>query len=640
MLCRSRLLVILLLSAVAAVAQWRPQDPINAAIQDCYRLRGEGNYDAAVAKREEARALFDRSPVDAPQFVTWLNGVSQMYEQAGKTAEVRSILEAALARGNRLPDAHPMRAMLLNMLAGNWQRDGSLLKAAAYLEQAMAVVDAVPVAAYRSGPRPDATYIYQQLANLYRQLGRPEAADAVVAKVQARLRSNPSALASFYMQQGQLDEAEAVYKQLSDQARNPQDAINALQSLANVYQQEGRADDAVTTLQHAIAVAQGAGAGQASWLRQQVAGWLQQAGRNDQADQTYQQLLSDPEADQYQAVTSYVRYLSSTKRAGQGAKLLTDYLASHSDLNPGQEASALDFLAMIAGDPKRAEEFRRAAAEKWPRPLTLAPNSIGEDIGAAETAASEGRLDDAYSLCLHAIDAAPMARDRDLIATWGLRQVANTIANKDPAKATEMYQRVLAAAEGWSADTIQPLSQASEAYIRFLMGQADPRETVRTAIERYGSVIASAHGADAGARAILNLTIDSARFPNSLDRAIFPAEERLRLEESLSGTTSQPYLNALRTLAELYGATADRAQALPLHRQMVAIADLTATRNDPQPALSRMNAALAFASQRQFDEAERLASEAVAMAKSLRSSWLNQFTQQLDQIRWIEKTAQ
>jgi hypothetical protein len=53
-----------------------------------------------------------------------------------------------------------------------------------------------------------------------------------------------------------------------------------------------------------------------------------------------------------------------------------------------------------------------------------------------------------------------------------------------------------------------------------------------------------------------------------------------------------------------------------------------------------MNAALAFASQRQFDEAERLASEAVAMAKSLRSSWLNQFTQQLDQIRWIEKTAQ
>ncbi|MGO9261069.1 MAG: hypothetical protein ACLQU1_32885 [Bryobacteraceae bacterium] len=61
MLCRSRSLVILLLSAVAAVAQWGPQDPIDAAIQDCYRLRGEGNYDAAVAKREGARALFDRS---------------------------------------------------------------------------------------------------------------------------------------------------------------------------------------------------------------------------------------------------------------------------------------------------------------------------------------------------------------------------------------------------------------------------------------------------------------------------------------------------------------------------------------------------------------------------------------------------
>ena len=272
MLCGSRSLVVLLLSAVAAPAQWRQQDPVNSAIQDYYKLRSEGNYDAAVARREEARALLDQMPVEAPLFGNWLQGVTQMYEQAGKTVEVRSIAQAALARGNRLPDAHPTRVTLLTMLAGSWQRDGALLKAAAYLGQAAAAVDAVPAAAYRSPPRPDPSYIYRQLGDLYRLLGRPEDSAAALGKAQSRLRGNPSALASFYDQEGQIEEAEALYKQLADQARNPQDAVNALQSLVNIYQREGRPDDAVDALRSEIAAAQSAGNSparyQVFWLRQ------------------------------------------------------------------------------------------------------------------------------------------------------------------------------------------------------------------------------------------------------------------------------------------------------------------------------------------------------------------------------------
>lgn len=366
---------------------------------------------------------------------------------------------------------------------------------------------------------------------------------------------------------------------------------------------------------------------------------MQQAGRNDLAEQTYQQLLSDPQADPLQAVISYAGYLRSTERASQGEKLLTGYLAGHSDLDPMQEANALNFLAGMTADPQRAGEYPRAAAEKWPKPPAAVPNSIAEAVAAAQTAANEGRFDEAFSLSLHAIDIAPMARDRESIASWGLLQVAGTIAQKQPARAEELYQRVLAAVEGWSADTIQPLSRASEAYIGFLMGRPDRREAVPAVLERYGNVVASARGADAGAREVLNRTIDLERMGNSWERAIFLAQEMLRLEESLGGTTTQPYLNAVGALAGLYSASGDPERALPLYRQMAAISDLIATPNDPQPARLRMNAAVAFAGQRQFDEADRLAREAVAIEKGMRRPTDN-FTGTLEQIREMEKASQ
>jgi len=81
-----------------------------------------------MAKREEIRSLLEKAPVEAPQFVYWLQNVTQMYEAVGKTVVARSIAQAALARASRLPDGHPTRMTLLNMLANSWQREGDLLK--------------------------------------------------------------------------------------------------------------------------------------------------------------------------------------------------------------------------------------------------------------------------------------------------------------------------------------------------------------------------------------------------------------------------------------------------------------------------------------------------------------------------------
>ncbi len=451
------------------------------------------------------------------------------------------------------------------------------LKAASYLEQAAAAADTGTGAAYRGYPQPDNSYIYRQLSELYRQLGRPDAAAAAMAKAASRLRNNPMALASLYEQQGQMDEAEALYKQTADDSRNPQQTSGAWQSLASLYQREGRSDDGAAAMEQAIAALQNTDnpglAAQAGWMCQNLASMLQQAGQTQQAEQIYQQKLAEsqgsPYNSPYNATMAYAQFLNATKRAAQGEKLMSDYLASHSDMDPGMEANALNFLAGITSDPKQAEEYRRSAAEKWPPPLPAptVQNSVRELMTAAQKAAGQQRFEDAFSLTMQAIAAAPEAVDRDAVADWTFESVANFIGQKQPARSEELYQNLLAAVEGWSSDTVEPLKRASEAYIRFLTSQGERSEQAPAAIERYGAVTSAAEGAEAGARAVLDRSIvfessehcsvirlidgriagcaqpppDSGeRLQSSLKHAIFLAQDRLRLEESLSGSTSQP----------------------------------------------------------------------------------------------------
>jgi tetratricopeptide (TPR) repeat protein len=161
-----------------------------------------------------------------------------------------------------------------------------LLKAVAYREKATAALDTassarspapgahLPVSAQRSrlfvnvvgslAEGQDHTYTYYELADLYQQLGRPDAAAAVLAKMRTLVQNNDAALASIYERQGQLDEAAAIYKKLAEQAAaNPQSqpwqVAGPLQSLANLYQREQRYGEAAAALQQAVAALDASG---------------------------------------------------------------------------------------------------------------------------------------------------------------------------------------------------------------------------------------------------------------------------------------------------------------------------------------------------------------------------------------------
>src|SRR5262249_47860236 len=151
----------------------------------------------------------------------------------------------------------------------SWQQDGNLLKAVVYLEQAAPAAAAappqrnaaalVPTAGARANrisgsfamprigytgvglmPMPaggsfapmtgfgmyfggpaDPSHLYQRLAEMYRQLGRKEAAAGIQEKIRALLQGNEMALASFYERQDQPEEAAALYQKLAGQTANP-----------------------------------------------------------------------------------------------------------------------------------------------------------------------------------------------------------------------------------------------------------------------------------------------------------------------------------------------------------------------------------------------------------------------------------
>jgi Flp pilus assembly protein TadD len=111
------------------------------------------------------------------------------------------------------------------------------------------------------------------------------------------------------------------------------------------------------------------------------------------------------------------------------------------------------------------------------------------------------------------------------------------------------------------------------------------------------------------------------------------------LQESLSGDTSEPYLGDLQTAARMYEAAGDSARALPLFRKAITIADsLAVPNNDWRRSQARMDAALALARLGQFDEAETLGEEAVAMQRTMRTP-MPPLAQQLEQIHRMKQAA-
>ena len=405
-------LPLFLVCSLAVLAQQRPQqDPLDGAIQAVWQARNDGRFQEAAAARERARALLQRMPADSPRFAGWAPQVAQLYQNSGMNAQARAILQEALTRTGPLGDSHPSHIAMLGALGESWRQDGNLLKAVGYLEQAAtAQAAAPPVAPSQTVMRGamvsmtrvsyagnagggyfgSAIYAYTRLADLYQQLGRPDAVAAIAVKVRTLASNDQSALARFYEQHGQVDEAAAIYKKLAEQAADPQAKANAWQSLANLDARQEHYTGAIDAIQQAIAAVESAdkpgGPSQTLWMRQTLAGYMRSAGLLDQADQVYQQLLQQNrgEPQETQMLGAYALYLADTKRGPQGESLLKNYLAGRSNLDPQQKMNALFNLANVArrtGDTKAADEYQQAALALQPQmpPPPTGHISIGEE---------------------------------------------------------------------------------------------------------------------------------------------------------------------------------------------------------------------------------------------------------------------
>jgi len=385
---------------------------------------------------------------------------------------------------------------------------------------------------------------------------------------------------------------------------------------------------------------------QAVWMQQSLAGYLRQAGLLDQSDRIYQQLLQQNRGgpQESQMLGMYAQYLADTERGAQGARLLQEYLAGSSNLDPPQKMNALFQLANIArgaGDSKGADEYQQAAQALQPQPLSPPALQvlIGKELQKAEAALKQHLLDDAYRLALHAIDTAAQAADGQQVE-WQVPEMAESLAaNHEPAKAETLFQRLFALAQTWSVDSMQPLIAVTRSYAQFLINQPDRWGEVAAAIERYRSVLTDANGPDSGSLAEpLRMRLASEHARSQWEKADASARELLELQESLSGNTSEPYLGDLQTVARVYEAAGDSARALPLLRKAVVLADLHAAPNDWRRSETRMEVAMALARLGQFDEAETLGEEAVTLQRPMRTPG-PPLSQQLDQIRQMKQAA-
>ena len=652
---------------VLALAQVPQNEQIEAVARAYDAAHNEGRFDQASARREEAHALVARLPVTDPMFDNWVQRVARLYESGGWSVKARMVVEEALARAEALGESNPTRINLLNRVADYWLQDRNLLKSLVYRQKAVAAMEAAPpepapskapvlqrqqVFATRavmiSGPnssfisvpgRPNAQ-AYSQLADLYQQLGRPKEAAAVLSRM--RSHGEAASVASFYERRGELDEAAAVYKKQAEEPGMNQQ-VAALQSLAGMYQREGKFGDATAALQQSIAMLNAAGTPEARnqtiWLRQELARNLQRAGDTASADAIYQQLLDENKNAQtgyyLQVLTQYANYLASTKRPEQGESILKDYLASHANLSPVEQGNALFSLSTvsrIAGKSQLAEEYQTAGREKIGVQNAPEQISVMKDFQKAEAAVQADRLDEAVDLTFQAMENSTRAHDREQIV-WLAPQVARALtAKKAPDKADQIYQRLLTVVQSWSVDTVTPLSNALPNYARFLMEQRRWNE-VPAVIERYSGLVSNARGSTSGAMEdVQRLTMDYEHSRRSVAGALAAAQEVIRLEESLSGDTSAPYLQAAGTLAGLYEQSGDPGRAIALHKQMIAISDLVFPAKDLQRASLRMSAAMTLARVKQFDEAESLAREAVAIADAAGSPDNQSLKAQLENI--------
>jgi tetratricopeptide (TPR) repeat protein len=655
--------------SVAAVAQVPQGSPVQTAVQAYWSAQSEGRFEEMVARREEAREALKTEPPDDGQFAADVQSVAQVYQSVGMNERARSVLENGLARSTGQGETNETQVAILTALAQWWQTDRNLLNAVSYWEKAAAAIDSLPsvVAGSRTArarwlapgafqrvswtqPHPG---VLPQLAAAYIQVGRKADAARVLARQEKSLQAKPNELATFYDRQNRLVEAEALYKKQMEPATIAQSdawaASVAAQQLANLYERQQRYSEAIGAYQQAMTTVPTSDAAdrsaQTAWMRQNIARLLARAGQTGAADQAWQQLLEEAASgspDVYrQTVVSYADQLSSTQRGEFAQELLTGYLNSQSSLGPSERSMvfyALSNATRSQGDNEKAADYQRAAEENNQQSLrSRLPNgSIQADVQKVQSLANSGNAEEAYGLALKVLDAASAAPDVEQAAFMVQNVAWALLAKQKAGQAEQLFRRLFSLAEQSSDVTLRPLLAAAQFYPNFLMGQEGRRTEAPAAIDRYRDLLIQANGTSTGM--LSDVWRMKIQFAGSGPAAQDAARELLEFEESLNGKVSEPYLNALQTLAGMLEFT-DTPQALELFHSMVPIADSIYPENHTAPLLTRTNVALALARHGEFDEADRMGREAGEIARRLTPPQPDLLTGPLEQIRQMKEAS-
>jgi tetratricopeptide (TPR) repeat protein len=233
----------------------------------------------------------------------------------------------------------------------------------------------------------------------------------------------------------------------------------------------------------------------------------------------------------------------------------------------------------------------------------------GTSLNSAREALQAGRTEDAFVLGLRALDRVPPTSE----AIFSEMPVfASMLALKHArGMADQLWDRLLAVAEARSVDTLLPLLHVTREHARFLAEWPDRTPSARVAIARYRDLLTTAHGAGSEQLAtVLRMAIEFEQDHDRPQAAAGAAEELLALASAIHGPDGVGNLTAIQTAAGLYETQGNAPRVRALCARAIAIADAARSRHR---AGVRIQAAYAFAHQRDFDEAERMAREAVAL---------------------------
>lgn len=629
------------------------RNPFQELFSAYWTAKAEGRYEESVAKRTEIQKYVETMDASTDEYGMAVQQLANLYRNGGFTLKSQALLETAIKRAAGNQSA---TLLLTGDLAQHFIADGQMLKAAAALESALPLAETAAAApgpsagsavvyANRSGMPAmrmatrggmvgsrflRATPIYQQLAMVYRMLGRSEAAQAMTDRLQRASADNPMQFASLLMQEGKFDEAAEAYRKLAGTGPENMRPM-AWQSLSALYQQQQKYGEAVQALQAGIEAAKAAAGpnlngSPALWMSQAIPHLMYLAGNQEAADAAAAQVMEQMrgrgnDGPPHGAETWYAHYLTQTKRAQQAEQFLLDYLAPRTGLSPQENLSAyyaLSNAAMAAGQPERAQQYQRKAMEiqaaNEPEARTPAADRVMQQ---AHSALAAGRYDEAYQMVMDAITRASAMPNRTSVA-HGIHSIATQLRHhKMEDRAMELFVLALDRVRGWGEEDASAYITLAQSYAQFLLTSpgARDKQSLPAALDQWRDALLAARGPESGhLESVYTAYMDMERDRGDLGRAVQFANTVLSHVEGLSGKTGEAYLRAAERTAPLFEQAGDAGRAIALHKHIIANAGQSGHPNDVRPAMLTMNAAVGLSRLQQHEEAESAGAAALKMA--------------------------